>query len=309
MLVHNMRLFLTIVEKGSLVAAARETGLSSTTVSERLASLEQYFGVVLINRTTRSISLTEEGRTLVEGAKQVLAELEELESRIRHGAQTLSGPIRISVPIDLGRGVVSQVMANFARENPDVSLELSLSDGFTDIVGQGFDLAVRFGQVLDSSLRIRQLGSFRRIVCAAPTYLERHGVPGTPTELAQHNCLVMRFGAALDNVWSFGPEDAPQQVTVKGNRIANDGSLVRQWAVEGHGICLKSELDVQEDLEQGRLVPLLEDVAAPPKPLQLMFPPARDQPRRVKAFAEALCQELSVREQAVTAYRAGRENR
>lgn len=171
MLLNNIALFLQIVEKGSLTPPGREAGLASTTVSERLSALEVHFGVVLLNRTTRAISLTDEGRTLVEGAKLVLGEVEDLETRIRFGAQTLSGPIRISAPSDIGRTVVSAEINRFLSEHPAISVELLLSDGYVDIVGEGFDIALRFGPVTDSSLRVRSLGQKRRVVCAAPTGL------------------------------------------------------------------------------------------------------------------------------------------
>lgn len=296
MLIDNIRLFLTITEKGSLVAAGREIGLSATTVSERLAALEAHYGVVLFNRTTRSLSLTDEGRTLLSGAKLVLGEIDDLEMRIRHGAETLSGPIRVSAPIDIGRSIVSEVISRFTTENPAISIELLLSDGYVDIVGQGFDLAMRFGTVTDSTLRTRSLGHFRRIVCAAPSYIAQHGAPKAPADLAQHNCMVMRFGATLDNVWRFGTDKKPQTVTVRGNKIVNDGSLVRQWGLEGHGIILKSELDVAPDLSSGRLVALLEDFGSPANPLQMMFPPGRAQPKRVRALANALTEAMATRE-------------
>jgi DNA-binding transcriptional LysR family regulator len=298
MLLDNISLFLKIVEKGGLAAAGREVGLSSTTVSERLAALEAHFGVVLLNRTTRAISLTEEGRTLVEGAKQVLGEIEELETRIRFGAQTLSGPIRISAPSDIGRSVVSAEIGRFLSQHPAISVELLLSDGYVDIVGQGFDLALRFGPATDSSLRVRSLGRKRRLVCAAPGYLARHGTPKKPVDLKSHNCLVMRFGTNLDNVWRFGPGTMQQIVTVRGDRVANDGALVRQWCLAGHGIMLKSELDVGPDIRAGNLLELLADYAPPPTPLQMLFPPSRAQPRRVRALADQLAGVLQSLEQS-----------
>lgn len=298
MLLDNLRLFLTIAEKGSLVGAARETGLSSTTVSERLAALETHYGVVLFNRTTRSISLTEEGRLLVDGAKSVLNEVSDLDTLIRLGAETLSGPIRISAPIDLGRSIVADLIGEFTAQNPAVTIELSLSDGYVDLVGQGFDLAIRFGSITDTSLRVRSLGSYQRLICASPDYLDMHGVPKTPEDLKRHNCLVMRFGGTLDNVWEFGSKGDRLRIPVKGNRIVNDGSLICSWALAGHGIVLKSELDVGEDVRSGRLVSLLEDYLPHPNPLQMMFPPARAQPRRVVALATLLHQEISARRKA-----------
>ena len=288
MLLDNIALFLQIVEKGSLVAAGREAGLSPTTVSERLATLESHFGVVLLNRTTRALNLTEEGRTLVEGAKQVLGDVQDLESRSRLGAETLSGTIRVSAPSDLGRTLVSTEIHRFLAAHPAIAIELLLSDGYVDVVGQGFDIALRFGPVTDSSLRVRPLGPQQRVVCAAPSYLDARGAPDQPEDLKSHNCLVMRFGSSLDNVWRFGEAATQQAVTVRGDRVANDGALVRQWCLAGHGVMLKSALDVAADLRSGALVQLLARYAPPPTPLQMLFPPSRAQPKRVRALADQL---------------------
>lgn len=294
MLLNNLIIFLQIVEKGSLVAAARDCGLSSSTVSERLAALEAHFGVVLLNRTTRAISLTDEGRALVEGAKLILGEVEDLESRIRFGAQTLSGTIRISAPCDLGRAIVAPEIDRFLLDHPAISIELLLSDGYLDVVGQGIDIALRFGAITDSSLRVRTLSKKQRIVCASPAYLEKHGTPNKPEDLKTHNCLVMRFGENLDNSWRFreeinGQEGAASRIViVRGDRVTNDGELARQWCLKGFGITLKSELDVSPDIEAGRLVRVLSEYTPPPIPLQMLFPPSRAQPRRVRDFADRL---------------------
>lgn len=286
MLLDNISLFLLIVEKGSLAAAGRETGLSPTTVSERLAALEGHYGVTLLNRTTRSISLTEEGRMLIEGAKPVLEEVSDLENRIRFGAQTLSGQIRLSAPNDLGRTIVSEAIRSFQEHHPGISIDLTLSDGYVDIVGSGLDLAVRFGSIGDSSLRVRALPAKRRIVCAAPVYLDRFGAPATPEDLKSHRCLIMRFGQNIDNLWVFGSGASRQSVTVPGFLVANDGALVRQWGLEGRGVMLKSEFDIREDLRSGRLCELLTEFEMSTAPLQLLFPPGKAAPRRVKAFAD-----------------------
>ncbi len=288
----NIALFLLIVEKGSLTAAGREAGLSPTTVSERLAALEAHYGVVLLNRTTRAISLTEEGRTLIEGAKRVLGEVEDLDSRIRFGAQNLSGPIRLSAPSDLGRNLVSDAISSFLAKHPGITVELLLSDSYIDIVGQGIDIAVRFGEIIDSTLRSRQLKARRRVICAAPAYVQAHGAPKKPVDLKSHNCLLMRFGGNLDNLWRLSANGVKQIVTVRGDRVANDGALVHQWALEGHGIALKSELDISPDLQAGRLIELLPDYAPPPSPVQLLLPPGRTQPRRVRALTDHLAQAI-----------------
>ena len=289
MLLDNIALFLMIVEKGSLVAAGRESGLSSTTVSERLAALEAHYGVVLLNRTTRSISLTEEGRALVDGAKPLLEEVAGLDSRIRMGAHVLSGQIRLGAPQDLGRTIVSEAISSFQEKHPAISIDLMLSDGYVDIVGQGLDLAIRFGPAGDSSLRVRALPAKRRIVCAAPDYLDRCGVPENPEDLKRHTCLVMRFGQNIDNVWHFSNAAGKLSVRVGGGLVANDGALVRQWGLEGRGVMLKSEYDVRDDIKEGRLSELLAEYETVEAPLQILFPPGRTLPRRVRLAQIRTC--------------------
>ncbi|MDV7341049.1 LysR family transcriptional regulator [Terasakiella sp. A23] len=286
--IDHLILFQKIVEKGGLAVAGRELGLSPTTVSERLAALESYYGVTLLNRTTRAISLTEEGRVLFEGAHQLLSEVDELDYRIRLGAQTLSGPIRISAPLGLGRDIIEPVINQFLEDNPQTSVELMLSDGYVDIIHEGIDFAVRFGELRDSSLRARVLGENHRVVVASPDYIKRFGRPEHPNDLEKHNCMVMRFGLHPDNVWRFVEGGKEFSVNVTGNRIANDGRLVHQWALEGHGLALKSMWDVGRDVKTGKLVHLLADFAPEPSLVQLLFPPSRSQPRRVKELAAKL---------------------
>lgn len=288
----QVRLFQRIVELGSLAAAAREAAVSSSTVSERLASLEASLGVALLNRTTRSISLTDAGRTLWEGADTLLEDAAMLEAHIRRGVKSLSGPIRISAPSDIGRGFVSTQIDRFSREYPQVQFELNLSDGYVDIVGQGFDLALRYGTATDSTLRVMPLGEWPRMICASPDYISRHGAPKTPEDLSEHDCLLMRFGDLLDNQWRFRVGAQRRTIIVSGTRISNDGGLVRKWCVDGAGLALKSELDVMADLETGRLVPVLDGLSANTRPLQMLLPPQRRQPKRVRAFADHLADAL-----------------
>ncbi|TAA56431.1 LysR family transcriptional regulator [Shinella sp. JR1-6] len=293
MLLENLSLFLRIVEKGGLAVAGREVGLSPATVSERLASLEAYYGAALLTRTTRAISLTEEGRALVEGARRLLAEAEELESRVRRGANVISGPVRLSAPEDLGRRLLVPVIDAFLAEHPAVTVDLNLTDGNVDIVGQGMDFAIRHGVLADSSLRAKSLGENRRIVCAAPAYLAAHGTPVHPDELAAHDCIVMRFGQNIDRDWPFLIDGVMRKVTVHGQRVVNDGGLVRQWCREGRGIALKSIRDVADDLATGALVELLEDFSTGGTALQIVYPPSAVQPRRVRMLIDRIAATLS----------------
>ncbi|HEP9100198.1 TPA: LysR family transcriptional regulator [Pseudomonas aeruginosa] len=289
----NLALFLTIIEKGGLSAAGRELGLSPASVSERLATLEAYYGVTLLTRTTRSINLTDEGRTLAEGARRLLAEADELESRVRLGAQKISGPVRLSAPVDLGQSRIVPIIDRFLQMHPDVTVDLNLTDSFVDLVSQGIDFAVRYGTLADSTLKAKPIGENRRVVCASPDYLARNGTPQHPDDLLQHDCIVMRFGINSDRAWSFRVDGEPYVVTVRGRRIANNGELVRRWCLQGHGLCLKSVWDVQADLASGRLLELLTAFSAGRTGLQIVYPPTRVQPRRVRALMEVITAELS----------------
>jgi DNA-binding transcriptional LysR family regulator len=292
-MLNHLELFLLIIEKGGLSAAGRELGLSPASVSERLAALESHYGVALLTRTTRSISLTDEGRTLAEGARRLLAEAEELDSRVRLGAQSLSGPVRLSAPVDLGQARIVPIVDRFLDEHREVSVELNLTDGFVDLVSQGLDFAVRYGTLADSSLKVKPIGENRRVVCAAPAYLERMGIPLHPDELHGHDCIVMRFGINSDHLWSFLVDGKPYSVAVRSRRLANHGELVRRWALQGYGLCLKSVWDVQSDLDAGRLIEVLAPYSAARTALQIVYPGMRSQPRRVRALIEAIAMELS----------------
>lgn len=293
MLFEHLRLFLTILDRGSMAAAARDMGLSPATVSERLAALEAHYGARLLHRTTRSFSLTEEGRALAEGAQNLLAEAEELDARIRLGTERIAGPIRLSAPSDLGRNRIARVLDSFQINHPEVEIDLHLSDGYVDLMAQGFDLAVRYGDLQDSSLMVRRLADCARHVCAAPAYLERHGVPAHPDDLARHNCLMMRFGPNTDRFWPFQIDGRPRRIAVRGDRTANDGEAVRAWCVAGYGIARKSEWDIAEDLADGRLVRLLTEYETPPIGLQIVYPAGRGHIRRIRSLIETLAAEFA----------------
>ncbi|WP_085909513.1 LysR family transcriptional regulator [Kiloniella majae] len=284
----NLTLFLRIVEKGGMAAAGRELGLSPASVSERLAALEAYYGASLLNRTTRSISLTDEGRELVSGARRILAEADEVQSRIKLGVEKISGTIHISAPIDLGYNRIVPLLDSFMERHPEISINLTLTDGYVDLVGQGLDFALRLGVLADSSLRIKKLGDNRRVVCASPDYLKKNGTPGHPEDLIHHNCILMRFGNQVDHAWRFDVEGRQKKYFVRGNRTVNDGHLVRIWCRAGHGFALKSIWDIQDDLKSGALVPVLEEFAAVPAALQIVYPDGATQPRRVRLLIDHL---------------------
>lgn len=284
----SLALFVSIVEKGGLSAAGREHGLSPATVSERLMALERQYGARLLNRTTRSVSPTEAGQQLVDGARHLLAESRDLEHRVRDGVDHLSGLIRLSAPSDLGRTRIIPVIDKLIALHPDIQIDLQLTDARIDLIARGLDLAIRTGDLADSTLKARKLGSRRRLVCAAPDYFERNGMPEHPEELAQHNCLQMRFGTELDNAWPFVVDGKPTRVMVRGNRIIDDGLEVRRWCVAGHGLAYKSEWDVADDLAKGRLISCLDEFESPPAAVQVIYSPSSHLPGRVRCLIDAL---------------------
>jgi len=181
-------------------------------------------------------------------------------------------------------------VGSWITEHAAVSVDLNLTDGYVDLVSQGMDFAIRHGSLADSTLKVRSLGEDRRIVCAAPSYVDEHGTPLHPEELRQHECLLMRFGQNIDRVWPFMINGKVQRIIVDGRRIANDGRLVRQWCKEGRGIALKSIRDIGAELKSGELVALLEEFAIGGIPLQIVYPASAVQPVRVRALIDKIAQ-------------------
>ncbi|WP_413728281.1 LysR family transcriptional regulator [Sodalis sp. RH19] len=293
-MLENLKLFLMIVEKGSLSAAGRELGLSPASVSERLMMLEAYYKATFLTRTTRSLSLTDEGRVFAEGARRLLAEADELESRIRSGTQKISGPIKITAPVDLGQTRVVPILDRFLAQHPDVTIDLNLTDSFVDLVSQGIDFAIRYGKFSNTTLKAKPIGENRRLICGSPNYLHHRGIPLHPDDLLHHECIMMRFMQGIDRIWSFQANGAPYAVSVNGQRTTNNGQLIKQWALQGQGLCKKSIWDVQADLAAGRLVEVLAPYALSPTALHIVYPPARVQPRRVARLIDVIVQELAI---------------
>ena len=291
-MLERLSLFAAIIEKNGLAAGARELGLSPPTATERLAALEAHFGAKLLNRTTRAISLTDEGRLVLETAKRMIAEMDDLEHRIRDGVDQLAGQIRFTTPFDIGRLRIVPLVDRFQAMHPLVEIDLRFTDGYVDLASSGTDFAVRYGNLKDSALRLRRIGANRRLPCASPAYLATHGTPRHPEDLANHNCIVMRFGENVDREWPFRDGTRDFSVTVRGNRIANNGALVRDWAIDGHGIALKSLWDIGYDLQEGRLAAFLTDYLPPPSALQIVHLSNATMPRRTSALIEFLLEEL-----------------
>jgi len=283
----EMAVFSKVVAGGSLSAAARELGLSPAMVSRRLAALEARLGVRLVNRTTRSLRLTDEGASYYDTCARVLAEIEEADAAASAGRVEPQGALKVAMPASFGHQHLAPLIPEFAARYPKVQLALSLSDRNVNVIGEGFDLAIRIAHLEDSSLAARQLAPNRRVICASPAYLARHGTPRTPGDLANHNCLT-----ANDFVASWDYKDAdgkPGSVRVSGRYACDNWEVLREWALAGLGVALKSTWDVHRHLEDGSLVALCpgytfdSDVA-----IYAVYPHRRFLPAKTRVFIEFL---------------------
>jgi len=216
-------------------------------------------------------------------------------TKIMHdGAEKISGPIKITSTHDFGRNRLAPILDAFMELHPSVSVQVLMEDAHVDLIGNGIDLAIRMGALKDSTLLTRKLGDNYRVVCASPGYLEIHGTPRRPEDLAHHNCLGIMFSTGVDYDWPFQIGNTKTKIRVYGNRAANNGELVRQWCLKGKGIAYKSIWDVQEDIIAGRLVELLPEFRPEPVgSMQLVYPGGRKPPRRIAALTDFLTDKMS----------------
>ena len=284
----DLALFKRIVELGSLSAAGRELGVSPATVSVRLQTLEAAVGRQLIQRTTRQMLLTEAGEQVFHTVRRILAEVDDLQDAMSKGGDALSGPIHVSAPVDLGRHRIAPAIDLFQERHPGISIRLSLTDSVVDLTQGGVDIAVRYGKLPDSSLRLRRISSNRRLPVASPDYLALHPAPETPDDLLDHDCIVLvRDGTRFDQ-WTFNVDGRLHIVRAVGSRETNDGGLIRHWARTGRGIAFKAAWDVVDDIRSGALVPLLTRFCPPTVDIQVVMPAMRYRPARTRALADHL---------------------
>ncbi|TDF79698.1 LysR family transcriptional regulator [Pseudomonas sp. H9] len=267
----DLQLFVRTAELGSLSAAARLLDLSPAVASAALKRLEQQLGTRLLARSTRNLRLTAEGEGFLLHARRALASLEEGQRALARGQDEVSGILQLSAPSDFGRNVLLPWLDELQREHPKLSVRLLLGDRNADLFRQPADIALRYGSPEDSSLVALPLClENRRVLCASPAYLARHGEPETVAHLAQHNCLLYQLGSRVHDHWRFGRGAAQVGVAVTGDRFCDDADVVRRWALAGHGIAYKSWLDVAFDVQAGRLKVLLGELEGEPAPLNLM---------------------------------------
>ncbi|HEX9391134.1 MAG TPA: LysR family transcriptional regulator [Usitatibacteraceae bacterium] len=288
----DMKLFVYAVTTGSLSAAGRELGFSPAVGSKRLARLEADLGVRLVQRTSRRLALTDEGAIYFERCQAILAEVEDAEAAIGQGRNEARGVLRVSSPVALGRRWIGPAIAQFAASHPNLAVHLSLSDALVDVVEGGFDCAVRIGGADDSRLVVRPLADNRRIICAAPGYLMRRGQPQAPSQLAEHDCIVMSRTASPHADWSFRPARKPADpvttVRVRGKFVTDNGEQAHDWALAGLGLVRRSIWDVAPELADGRLVEVLKGWTSDSAPIQIVFASRRFLPVRTRLFIDLL---------------------
>ncbi|MBU6475664.1 MAG: LysR family transcriptional regulator [Alphaproteobacteria bacterium] len=270
----NMIAFATVAETGSFAKTADRLHIANSVVSKRIKDLEAYLGTQLLRRTTRHISLTEAGYVYAEHARQFLDDLAEVEENIRYRNENPVGDIKVSAPLSFGNRFLGPAIAGFLEKWPDVTVTLSVNDRKVDIAAEGFDLAIRIGAVEDSGLIVKKLAQSRRIVVASPAYLDQHGKPETPEDLARHNCLSYS-GLAGGKSWPFQKGGREHLQHVGGRFIADSGSLLCEAAVRGCGITILPSFIVGPHVVSGELVPLLEAFESPPLAIQAVYPHRR----------------------------------
>lgn len=287
---HEMTIFSKVVARGSLSAAAREVGLSPAMISRRLAALEARLGVRLVHRTTRSLSLTDEGAAYYDACTRILAEIDEANGVAAAGRAEPQGVLKVAMPASFGHKHVAPLIPRFAARYPRVQLALSLSDRRVNLIEDGFDVAIRIAELEDSSLAARKLAPNRRVVCASPEYLRRHGTPRTPADLARHDCLVASWDQGFAANWEYkGPDGTHGAVRISGSYACDNWEVLREWALAGLGIALKSTWDVRAHLEDGSLVALCPGYTFGTEvAIYAVYPHRRHLPAKTRAFIDFL---------------------
>lgn len=284
----DLQVLVHTARAGTLTAAASALGITPAAASATLKRLESQLGVRLFERSTRAMRLTPQGQTLLDYAVRAFELLAEGESLVLADRGALVGTVRVAAPSDLTRVVLLPWLDEFLDLHPGLQLSLSVGDRPLDVTRDEVDVALRYGPLADSRLVARRLAESRPALCASPAYLRRHPAPQTPQDLLQHNCLTFHRGGRRQRLWRFVRNGHWTEVRVDGDRVVDDASLAREWALAGRGITLKSALDLQRDVASGALVHLLPEWETEPYPLHALLPSGRFVPARVRALVDFL---------------------
>lgn len=289
----DMELLVNVVEKGGLAAAGRKMNLSASTVTSRLKALEKRCKTQLFNRSTRSIALTESGKLLYDTALQVISNIYAVESRLTAREGHISENLRITAPYDFGQQYVSPALVEFSSLHPNITNTIYLSDKPFDLISSGVDLAIRYGNIPDSSIITRKISSNRRVLVASTGYIEKFGIPNNPDDLSKHKCLTLMINDEVMFNWRFNIKNKLVTIKIEPLMICDNGLLLRQLVLNGAGIASKSWLDVKSDVEKGRLVVLFSDCYIgfsrhdkKEVSLQFLYPPGKYRQPSATAFSD-----------------------
>ena len=284
----EMAFFSALVRFGSFSATARELNLTTPAISKRLAQMEARLRVQLLNRTTRRISLTQEGEMYLSYARRILADIEDMEQQVGNAVAAPKGLLRVNATLGFGRSNIAPLISGFAQLYPDVQVQLQLTVNPPALPEDAFDVCIRFGEPPDARVMARLLASNRRLVCAAPAYLALHGTPQTPNDLARHDCIGIRQGDEAYGIWHFTSVRRLETVKVRGSLSTNDGEIAVNWALAGHGIVMRAEWDIGKHLRSGRLIQVLKNYQTPPADIYAVYPQRHHMSGRVRAFVDFL---------------------
>ncbi|NVM76371.1 DNA-binding transcriptional LysR family regulator [Duganella sp. SG902] len=277
---------------GSLSGAARELGITTSAVSKRLAFIESRVGVPLVNRTTRRMSLTPEGEVLLEHARRILGEIADLDQLLTSSKAVPKGQLRVNATLGFGRLHIAPAISQYVLKYPQVDVQLQLSVDPPALSDDQFDVCIRFGAPADTRVIAKRLAANRRLLCASPKYLEQHGEPKSPADLARHNCICIRQGDEAYGVWRlFTGREAGRgadAVRVRGNLTTNDGEIAVNWALDGHGILMRAEWDIERYLQSGRLAQVLPSYKTPDADIYAVYPQRHQLSARIRTFVEFL---------------------
>ncbi|ORM72077.1 LysR family transcriptional regulator [Pantoea rwandensis] len=291
MQIEDLRIYVAVIKAGNFTAAAEQLMLSKQYVSRRIASLEESLGARLLNRNTRKLSVTDNGQIFAQHAQRILDDVQEAELAVSGRRQVLQGSFRLSVPMSFGISHLSPFIAEFLSQHPGLQFQVELADRYVDMVGEGFDMAIRIGTLPDSSLIAKRLGVFRRVICGSPSYIQGAGAPREPEDLLQHACL--RYGRESQTGWELFNGDQRKVMAVQGPMVSNNGEMLRDAAVAGLGLILLPEFIVAPALASGELMTVLDEWRPSSLNLNALYPQHRQRSEVNRVFMAFLQEKLA----------------
>ncbi|HVK93323.1 MAG TPA: LysR family transcriptional regulator [Noviherbaspirillum sp.] len=290
----SMKAFAAVVDTGSFAAASDRLAMSRAMTSKYVAHLEEHLGTRLLQRTTRKLTLTESGTAYYDRCVQILADIAEAEEGAVHHTESPRGTLRMTIPVSFGNLHMGPVIADYLKQYPEVKIDMLLTDRRVDLIEEGLDLAIRIGTLPESGLIAKKLGSDHVVICGAPDYLERHGIPKTPAELARHNCLTYSYSSSGDE-WKLNGPDGSHTVKVSGSLRATNGDMVKLAALGGVGLIRQPTFLAAQDIRAGRLVEVLSEYTSSELGIYAVYPSRKHLSAKVRSFVDFMATAFDLR--------------